>query len=550
MLISRRRDNNGFYLNEARVAESNIETSNMKSPPMPSESTHDRAVRTFFTQTGEETDVVRVCRGLSCQLNGGGALAERVGRTSSTQAVYCLGCCDRSPALLLPGDAVVCGAAALAWPTPGALATGESNPVVRSLSRRPVVTERIGRADHSSLATARQAGVYGGLAKALAGTPQSLLAVVDASGELGRGGAGFPTGRKWQACAAAASSKRYAVANGDEGDPGSFIDRVLLERDPHAVLEGLLLCGFAIGASEGVVFIRSEYPTARAVMAQAIIEAREAGLLGSSVMGYPFSFDARVVSGRGSYVCGEETALLNAIEGRRGEVRVRPPYPADAGLYDHPTVVNNIETLVNVPWIVREGPEAYRQLGTPGSPGTKAICLNRGFARPGIIEIEFGLNLRELIEVHAGGAREAGGFAAVALGGPMGSVLPPEEWDLSIDYPVLRSRGVRLGHGGIVAIPANANLADVLLNWIEFMAAESCGKCTPCSAGSRQAMDLAMRLRRLPLPDARLVGDLTRLMTTVQATSLCGFGQGIAEPVMTLAKLALCKADLAGNTDG
>jgi NADH:ubiquinone oxidoreductase subunit F (NADH-binding) len=256
-------------------------------------------------------------------------------------------------------------------------------------------------------------------------------------------------------------------------------------------------------------------------------------------MGSPLSFDVRLVSGRGSYVCGEETALLNAIEGRRAEVRVRPPYPAQAGLHGQPTVVNNIETLVNIPWVVREGADAYRRLGTAGSPGTKALCFNRGFARPGIIETEFGVSLRELIEVHAGGGREPGGLAAVAIGGPMGSILAPEEWDLALDYVELRHRGVRLGHGGIVAIPASASLTDVLASSIGFMAAESCGKCVPCAIGSRQALELAGRLRRQQGTDPRIAEDIVRLMKMVEAASLCGFGQGVAGPVIALARLAI-----------
>jgi NADH:ubiquinone oxidoreductase subunit F (NADH-binding) len=514
---------------------------------MASHSASDRGAESFFTYSGEDPDTVHVCRGLSCELNGAATLAARIGERSTVRPVYCVGFCDRSPALLAPGGMALCGAGALAWPA----ATGErqARPDIRSLSARPVVTERIARGSHASLTRARAGGAYVGLAKALGGAPRALLAMVDASGEQGRGGAGFPTAKKWQACADAAGARRYVVANGDEGDPGSFIDRILLEDDPHAVLEGLLLCGYAVGASDGIVFIRGEYPRAQAMMGQAIVEAREAGLLGRSVMGSPFSFEVRVVSGRGSYVCGEETALLNAIEGRRGEVRVRPPYPTGVGLHGCPTVVNNVETLVNIPWIVREGAAAFRRLGTGGSPGTKALCLNRGFARPGIIEVEFGMNLREVIEVHAGGAREKDGLAAVALGGPMGSVLTPADWDVALDYAELRRRNIRLGHGGIVAIPADANLRQVLLSWIEFMVSESCGKCAPCRTGSRRALDLGIRLRELPLSDARLAGELIGLMKTVEATSLCGFGQGIAAPVISLAQLALCDAAPRAKAD-
>jgi NADH-quinone oxidoreductase subunit F len=269
--------------------------------------------------------------------------------------------------------------------------------------REAIVTARIGKGDFADLERARSVGIYQALAKALGQTPAAVLATVEESGEQGRGGAGFPTGRKWRLAAESAGTMRYVIANGDEGDPGSFIDRLLLEHDPHAILEGMALCAWAIGASAGVVYIRSEYPAAQSRMRAAIEQARAAGLLGTGICGSSFDFDVQVVTGHGSYVCGEETALLNAIEGRRGEVRVRPPYPAAQGLYGQPTVVNNIETLVNIPWIIERGPAAFRRLGTADSPGTKAFCFNQGFARPGIVEAEFGLSLRELVETYGGG---------------------------------------------------------------------------------------------------------------------------------------------------
>jgi NADH-quinone oxidoreductase subunit F len=501
---------------------------------MSSESVHSHAVDSFFALApGYPPGAPRVCRGLSCELNGAARLAECIG--GGCETVYCLGYCDRSPALQLADGAVVWGATAAAWSGPVAT---EVIPVdIRAVSRRTIVTERVVLGSHSAFTKARQAGVYRALQRALEAAPRAVLECVEASGEQGRGGAGYPTGRKWRACAEA-PGPRHVVANGDEGDPGSFIDRVLLEDDPHAVLEGLILCGFAVGANDGVIYIRAEYPHAQARMQQAIVEAREAGILGASVMGSGFGFEARVVAGRGSYVCGEETALLNAIEGRRGEVRVRPPYPAEVGLYGRPTVVNNIETLVNIPWLVREGAATYRGLGTADSPGTKAFCLSRGFARPGIVEAEFGVTLRALVEGYGGGARDPAGLAAVALGGPMGSVLTPEQWDLPVEYGALRQRGVRLGHGGIVAIPRMADLRQVLLNWVEFMAAESCGKCVPCGLGSRQALELVRRMLAGADPDGSGGTRFQSLMRSIERTSLCGFGQGIVEPILTVARLA------------
>lgn len=478
-----------------------------------------RGVQSFYSDLLADPQAVRVCTGLSCHLAGARcpdeARSERPART-----VQCLGYCDRSPAQLTPEGQVVL--------------TAGSGPVsIRHTVQEPIVTARIGRGDFSDLGRAREAGVYRALAKALQQSPGEVLAAVEESGEQGRGGAGFPTGRKWRAAAEAAGRERYVVANGDEGDPGSFIDRVLLEHDPHAILEGMALCAWAIGAGEGLVYIRSEYPAAQAKMEAAITAARAAGLLGTEICGSSFSFEVRVVAGHGSYVCGEETALLNAIEGRRGEVRVRPPYPAVQGLYGQPTVVNNIETLVNIPWIVERGPAAFRKLGTRGSPGTKAFCFNQGFAKPGIVEAEFGLSLRELVETHGGGGRDGAPLAGIVLGGPMGSVLLPGELDVRMDYRELAERGIHSGHGGLVALPAGTEWQKLLIHYLEFMVAESCGKCVPCRLGSAQALKLAQQAgsdeanRRLPA-----------LLDLIATSSLCGFGQSMPAPVERLRALA------------
>ncbi|MEX2208358.1 MAG: NADH-ubiquinone oxidoreductase-F iron-sulfur binding region domain-containing protein [Myxococcota bacterium] len=401
-------------------------------------------------------------------------------------------------------------------------------PEIRSLARRAIVTERIARGDHHPLARAREAGVWAALERAVHGDPASVLRALEMSGERGRGGAGFPTGAKWRHAAATTSAEKYAVANGDEGDPGSFIDRLLLESDPHAVLEGLALCAFAIGARHGIVYVRSEYPRAAERVESAIAEARAAGLLGASVAGSDFALDVHVVRGEGSYVCGEETALIGALEGRRGEVRVRPPYPTSQGLFGKPTVVNNAETLVNAPWIVRNGPDAFRALGTRASRGTKAISLNAGFARPGIVEVEFGVSLRELVEGAAGGARDGGALAAVALGGPMGSVLLPDEWDVPVCYEALGAREIELGHGGIVALPVGTDFRALARDWLAFMADESCGKCVPCRVGSNRAKGLAdARTREADTA-------LLPLLDVIADASLCAFGQSIPAPVRTI----------------
>lgn len=510
---------------------------------MRSNQVQERAVRSFFSIQGSRVSRVSVCRGLSCEMNGAAAITAALKERGGCETVYCLGFCDHAPAILLPEGVTLCGEQARSWPQAALTAISETVDI-RAVSRHAVVTERLALGDFSDLSRARQAGVYHALISALHSTPAAVLAEVESSGQQGRGGAGFPTGRKWRSCAQARGPTRYVVANGDEGDPGSFIDRLLLENDPHAVLEGLMLCGYATGSSEGVIYIRAEYPRARAQMSQAIAEAREAGLLGSSVLGYPFSFDARVVSGEGSYVCGEETALLNAIEGRRGEVRIRPPYPTEIGLHGRPTIVNNIETLVNIPWIIRKGANAYRRLGTRTSPGTKAFCFNNGFARPGVVEAEFGINLRELVEVHAGGSKHGEALAAVVIGGPMGNVLPPSRWDITIDYDELHRHDISLGHGGLVAIPASADLRAVLRSWARFMADESCGRCAPCSLGSRRALDLIEQWCDLPAPDREVAVGIKRLLQTIAATSLCGFGQGIPRPMISLLEMMVDQPEI------
>jgi len=487
-----------------------------------------RGVRSFFADTAHSSSKGRVCRGLSCQL---ARAADAATDESGLQPVYCLGYCDQSPAWMSPENYVVTGKAKIA----------PVSSSIRALARVPIVTARLSRGDHSPLKKARTAGAYQALTSWLhkplsagghAASAAALLATVIRSGEQGRGGAGFLTGEKWRATASIDSPDKFVIANGDEGDPGSYIDRLLLEYDPHAVLEGLALCAFAVGAARGVVYVRSEYPLALRRMQQAVAEATAAGILGPASADFPLAFDVEVVTGHGSYVCGEETALLNAIEGRRGEVRIRPPYPSAVGLHGQPTVVNNIETLVNIPWIAAHGAEAYRQLGTEHTPGTKAICLNSGFAQPGVVEVEFGTPLRAVIEVAGGGAKDGKPLLAVVLGGPMGSVVTPAQWDVPIDYAAMRAAGIALGHGGIVALSADTDIAAVIRHWLTFMVYESCGRCVPCRSGSREALRLAAEVTT---PADR--ADLDNLLQMIVLGSLCAFGRNTPAPIRQLLAL-------------
>lgn len=486
-----------------------------------------RAVLSYYADLHGPSASLRVCRGTSCELAGAAGLHERLSADLDCRAVYCLGYCDRSPVALRGEDDVLvhCRAEdvhAASTPVPRL-------PAVRCLAREPILTRRLLLGGCATLASARAAGAYSSLESALQAPPVDIIAALECAGERGRGGAAYSTAEKWRTCAEAPGAKRYVIANGDEGDPGSFIDRVLMEGDPHAIVEGMILCGYAVGAREGILFIRSEYPAAIATMESAIGEARQAGLLGPSILGSDFAFDVSVFPGMGSYVCGEETALLNAIEGYRGEVRLRPPYPAVEGLHGMPTVVNNVETLANVPAILSLGADAYARLGTASSSGTKALCLNHGFARPGIVEVEFGITLREVIE-EAGGGSSGEPLAAVLVGGPMGSVVLPDQWDVPICYAAMAERDIQLGHGGLVALPQGTDFRALLLHWATFMRDESCGKCVPCRLGSKRAHEML----GVAAPGAVLRSELERLLDVIAEGSLCAFGQLVPKPMRQL----------------
>ncbi len=475
----------------------------------------ERAADSFFEDAHWE-GVTRVCRGTSCQLAGAEGVIEGRATLGDCRPVHCLGYCDRSPVALLADGRVATGdRAARAEPELADAAL----PDVRWLTKEPVVTARVAMGCHSPITRALDAGVWSTLPQFLARGPEAILAELVRSGERGRGGAGFATAVKWRACAAAEGEEKFVVANGDEGDPGSFVDRVLMQHDPHAVLEGLALCAFAVGARSGIVYVRGEYPAAAAALERAIEEARDHELLGPAVCGTDFGFDVRVVRGRGSYVCGEETALLNCVEGRRGEVRLRPPYPVTRGLHGRPTVVNNVETLVNVPAILSRGAGAWRALGTRASPGTKALCLNAGFARPGILEVGFGTRLRDVLE-DAG----AEGIEAVLMGGPLGSVVFEEDWDLPLCYAELAERGIHLGHGGLVALPADTDWREFVIRALDFARRESCGRCAPCRLGTERAFQ-AMQEPGDPRE------ELEAIFEAMRHTSLCAFGQLIPGPL-------------------
>jgi formate dehydrogenase iron-sulfur subunit len=344
----------------------------------------------------------------------------------------------------------------------------------------------------------------------------------------GRGGAGFPTGKKWRAVSLERSPEKFVIANADEGDPGAYIDRFIIEDDPHCLIEALAIAACAVGASKGYVYLRCEYPEAFESLKRAIDEARSAGLLGTGILAKEFTFDIEIVVGRGSYVCGEETALLNSIEGRRPEVRARPPYPTTHGLFGRPTLINNVETLANVPWIIDRGASAYRQLGFSNSHGTKVLSLNSLFNRPGLYEVEFGKTVREIV-FEIGGGLKTGGASGVIIGGPLAGIIPPSLFDTPLGFEELHAIGASVGHGGVIAFDSNTSVAELMHHVFSFGAYESCGKCTPCRLGSREVeliFDQAIRGDACRNSGRSELGDL---IEALRMTSLCGHGTGLAE---------------------
>jgi NADH:ubiquinone oxidoreductase subunit F (NADH-binding) len=420
----------------------------------------------------------------------------------STPRVYCLGRCYAAPAA----------------------ANDATRPHVGVDAPVPVVLERVAAGGARAFDAYRARGGYDALAHALTLPPHGLVAEIEASGLRGRGGAAFPTGRKWRAVLDQDADTTYVVCNADEGDPGAYIDRFLLEDDPHVVLEGLALAALAVGARRGYVYVRKEYPQALATIDAAVGEARAAGVLGTRLLGDGPPFEVTVVEGEGSYVCGEESALLNALERRRPEVRARPPYPSERGLFGQPTVVNNVETLAAVPWILRHGGASYAAMGTDRSRGTKVVSLNSLFRRPGLYEVELGLPVREIVERLGGGLAE-GELRGVLIGGPLAGVLPPHLLDTPLAFEDLRRVGCEVGHGGVVAFDEHTSIAALVHHVFRFGAYESCGKCTPCRLG-------ASRVERLFAPDTpqdAAAGDEARdIVAALAATSLCGHGTGLA----------------------
>ena len=396
--------------------------------------------------------------------------------------------------------------------------------------QRRVALHGCGVIDPENIEEALGMGAFQGLKRALSMTPQDVINEVLAAGIRGRGGAGFPTGRKWQFAYNSQSDDKYVVCNGDEGDPGAFMDRSILEGNPLAVIEGMMIAGYAIGAKNGYFYVRAEYPTAVKRLRIAIAQAREAGLLGENILGTGFSFNCHLRLGAGAFVCGEETALLNSIEGKRGMPRPRPPFPAVKGLWGQPTIINNVETLACVPFILREGAEQFASVGTERSKGTKVFALGGKVNNVGLVEVPMGTTLRELIYDIGGGIPNGKKFKAIQTGGPSGGCLTEEFLDEPIDFDNLVAKGSMMGSGGAIVMDEDNCMVDVAKFYMEFICDESCGKCSPCRIGTKRMLEILTRITegQGTMEDLEALEELS---TTVKTNSLCALGQTAANPI-------------------
>ena len=406
---------------------------------------------------------------------------------------------------------------------PHSLSLGLVDEIEWLASQQRVTFARVGVIDPLDLDDYRAHGGLRGLERAVAIPSEEIVADVLASGLRGRGGAGFPAGIKWRTVLEAQAEEKYVCCNADEGDSGTFADRMLMEGDPFTLLEGMAIAGLATGATQGLIYVRSEYPDAIAILRTAIDIARVDGWLGPDVMGSGRAFDIRVVEGAGSYVCGEETAMLESLEGKRGMVRPKPPIPALQGLFGKPTLVNNVLTLAAVPGIMADGAAAYQALGMERSRGTQVFQLAGNIARGGIVELAFGVTLGELVDGYGGGTRSGRPLRAVQVGGPLGAYLPADTLDVPMDYEALAAAGGLLGHGGIVAFDDTVDMAAQARFAMEFCAAESCGKCTPCRIGSTRGVEVIDRITAGIDRDRNLI-LLEDLCTTMTDGSLCAMG--------------------------
>jgi NADH-quinone oxidoreductase subunit F len=481
--------------------------------------------------------VIRVCTDQACALKGAdGVLAHLCshhrlapGETKddlslTIESSPCLGLCEQAPAALVNDEAET-----NIDLTKGTYELGRPKSIVGGSIR--FLTANCGNGT-TSLAGY---GNYPALAKALNMKPEEIVNEIKASGLVGRGGAAFPTGIKLEGAAKAPGTEKYVICNADESEPGTFKDRILLIDDPHRTIEGMLITAYAIGARKGYIYIRAEYPYILPVLENALNEAREANFLGVNILGSGFSFDIEIRVGAGAYICGEETALFESIEGKRGFPRVKPPFPTTHGLFGKPTVINNVETLCNVPLIISQGVAEYRKIGTEKSPGPKLFCVSGNVTRPGLYEVPFGVTLRELLEM-AGGVAEEKKLQSVLFGGAAGAFATSEHLEVKMTFEDLRAAGLPLGSGVVMVFDETRDMRDVMKRLGHFFAHESCGKCYPCQMGTQRQKEILDRIAQGQV----LEGDLIRLQDvgwTMTDASLCGLGQTAASAVLSAIKL-------------
>jgi bidirectional [NiFe] hydrogenase diaphorase subunit len=399
--------------------------------------------------------------------------------------------------------------------------------------QQKIVLENSGTVDPERIEEYVGCSGYGALMRVLTDmSPAEVVQEVVKSGLRGRGGAGYPTGLKWSTVAKAVGKAKYVICNADEGDPGAFMDRSVLESDPHRVLEGMLIAAYAVGASEGYIYVRAEYPLAIKRLRTAIRQAERLGLLGTSICGTRFNFHVDLRLGAGAFVCGEETALIASVEGKRGTPRPRPPYPAQQGLFGEPTLLNNVETYANIPPILRNGGEWYSQIGTEKSKGTKVFALAGRVMNTGLVEVPMGITLREIVFEIGGGIPDGRAFKAVQTGGPSGGCLPAEYLDMPVDYESLAKAGSIMGSGGMIVMDDTSCMVDVAKYFMDFCMTESCGKCVPCRVGTYQMNELLEKIKACK-GSAEDVAMLEQLGELLRNTSLCGLGQSAPNPVMS-----------------
>ncbi len=481
---------------------------------------------------------VHVCDDIACRLHGAEQLCRDLEQRHGAvvHRSPCLGMCDRGSAALVtragrvperfviaPASADAVGRALGSAAGPD-VSSGDPADPGETYVRGTGLLRRVGKADPDSLESYRAHGGYRALAGAIDLGPAGVIAEVTASKLLGRGGAAFPTGRKWESVAREAARPHYVVCNADESEPGTFKDRVLMEGDPFAIVEAMTICAFATGSERGFLYVRGEYPLSERRISGAIDQARAAGLLGPNVADAGFAFDIEIRRGGGAYICGEETALFNSIEGKRGEPRSKPPFPAQVGVFGKPTVVNNVETLANVLDIILDGGETWARTGTPGSTGTRLFCLSGHIARPGLYEVACGETLRSLIGL-AGGVPGGRRIQAVLLGGAAGTFVGPEALDMPLSFEGAKAQNATLGSGVIMVFDEAADIVDALVRIAEFFRHESCGQCVPCRVGTIRQKEILERWRDHEPSPAALGAIFNELSQAMRDASICGLGQ-------------------------